>query len=566
MSDCQSEAGSEASLPSTAATNEQLYDYDHCIAALEGRSVPVDLTSAVARCAVIRGLRCSYDFAVSQDIVDLCASLRFPEFVRARHARLIMSNVVPDGLERLENQPYCIWNPDFATENTYRQIAQRYPSMRYQVGRACAAAGYFTLYTELDLLPDVCIAEEAREGNTEGGNRIYQSIMSSPVKYAVMDDYARSINEDSPSYPAFLNAETHVRWKLELRFMPAEDGDEDFEAEEIDIEEDRYIGLEVNEPDESRYNELNPQEAMLLWQPLPLDLPTMKKDLLRQMAAFEGSVDRYDRLINRRSREEFDSREIMCVVRGIYHHTMFARWWQHQIDTGAFKDRLTKKEQDEIQTAINARRVMINEIGTFTNDTPCKPWLIWYPLKPEAVALSRLATRCPSMHAQIAIAAIYCDYQGLYEWLKVRPSIGFMEAAEKVCNPFYKQDLERRAAELGISDLWLEPPWIQQYDEKHGTLGPDLEPTGRGIWTRLRSELMDPLCAGFYRNNFAYGGYFERYVWLSFETIRKMEVAGYIGWEGRAFLNNSDTHWFLKHEISKDEDGNEVIDGSDVEE
>lgn len=162
MSDSHSEADSEVSLPSTAATNEQLYDYNQCIAALEGRSVPVDLTSATARCAVIRGLRCSYDFAVSRDIVNLCASLRFPEFARARNARLIMSNVVPDGLERPETQPYCIWNPDFATEHTYRQIARRYPSMRYQVGRACAAAGYFALYTELGLLPDVSIAEDRK--------------------------------------------------------------------------------------------------------------------------------------------------------------------------------------------------------------------------------------------------------------------------------------------------------------------------------------------------------------------------------------------------------------------
>jgi hypothetical protein len=44
--------------------------------------------------------------------------------------------------------------------------------MRYQVGRACAAAGYFDLYKELDLLPDVSIAEEAPGGNTEGGNQI----------------------------------------------------------------------------------------------------------------------------------------------------------------------------------------------------------------------------------------------------------------------------------------------------------------------------------------------------------------------------------------------------------
>ncbi|KAL4910843.1 hypothetical protein BDW74DRAFT_184508 [Aspergillus multicolor] len=513
MSDSESEARSawDISQPSTAATKELLYDYHRCIAALKGRGVPEDLTSAAARCAIIRGLRCSYTYATSQSIRDICATSRFPEFVRARNARLIMSNIIPDGLDDPQTKPYCIWNPDAADEDTYRQLAQKYPSMRYQVGRTCAAAGYISLYRELDLLPDVSIAEEARERHTEGGDEIYSLIISLPVKYAVMDDYKRSINTENPSHPAYLDGETH-----------------DFGLEEIDIEEDRYISLESSEPDESRYDELGPQEATLLWNPLPLDLPTMKKSLLRQIAAYEGNVDRFSRLINRRSQKDICGTwvETLCIVRGIYHHAMFARWWQHQLDTDVFVDRITHEERVEIQTAINARRVMIGDIGTFDETTPCLPWLIWYPLKPESMALVRLAKRCPSMHVQIAIAAIYCDYQGVYEWLQIRPSIGPMEAAEKVGNPFYKQDLERRAAELGITDLWKEGPWIEPSDETHGTLGNDLEPTGRGIWTRLRSEIMYPSGGGRYKKNFAYGGCFERYVWLSFETIRKMEVAG----------------------------------------
>ncbi|BCS24969.1 uncharacterized protein APUU_41413A [Aspergillus puulaauensis] len=564
MSDIVSDTGSDVSQTSTAPTNEQLYDYNQCISALEGRSVPEDLTSAAARCAVVRGLRCSYSFAMSQSIRDLCTSSRFSEFLRARNARLIMSNVVPDGLEIPEAQPYCIWNPDFATERTYRQIAVQYPVMRYQVGRACAAAGYINLYRELDLLPDVSIAEEAREGHTEQGDQIYASIMSSPVKYAVMDDYKRLINDDSPQ-PAFLNGETHVRWKLGWRYTLSQDATEEFSPQEIDIEEDRYIGLETRQPDESLYDELDPQEARLLWEPLPLDIPTMKKGLLRQMAAFEGNVDRYARLINRRSRRPIarNGVELLCVVRGIYHHTMFARWWQHQLDTDAFKDRITDNWRVEIQTAINARRIMINDIGTFTEDTPCKPWLIWYPLKPELSTIADLSRRCPSMNLQIAITAIYCNYKGLYERLNMRPSIGLMEAAEKVSNPFYKSDLEKRAAELGISNPWNEGEF-RPFDDVHGTLSYNLEPTGCGIWTRLRSDIMDPLSGGYYRKNFAYGGYFERYVWLSFETIRKMEVAGYNREQGQ-FFDCNDTRWFLTHDITTDEDGNEVINGSDGE-
>lgn len=90
------------------------------------------------------------------------------------------------------------------------------------------------------------------------------------------------------------------------------------------------------------------------------------------MAAFEGNVDRYSRLISRRSQKDIASDEVetLCVVRGIYHHTMFARWWQHQLDTDAFKGRIMDNERAEIQTAINARRIMINDVGTFTEGHP----------------------------------------------------------------------------------------------------------------------------------------------------------------------------------------------------
>lgn len=567
MSDSESKSRSGVSKTHTTATKEQLYDYHQCISALEGRGVPQDLTSAAARCAVVRGLRCSYNFAMSATIRDMCASSLFPEFVRARNARIIMSNVVPDGLQNPEARPYCIWNPDFATEDAYRQLAIRYPFMRYQVGRACAAAGYISLYQELDLLPDVSIAEEARESHTEGGDHIYALIMSASIKYAVMDDYKRSINLDNPSNPAFLNGDTEVRWKLEWRYTLSQDATEELEAEEADIEEDRHIGLESGEPDQSRYDELNPQEATLLWEPLPLDLPTMKKNLLYQMAAFEGNVDRYARLINRQSQTELFKYgvEVLCVVRGIYHHTMFARWWQHQLDTGFFKDRIREEELREIQTAINARRIMINDIGTFTEDTPCKPWLIWYPLKPEEGTLYKLAKRCPSMHLQIAITAIYCNYKGLYEWIKITPHAAIMEAAEQVGDPFYREDLEKRAEGLGITDIWKEGngnPWIESLNRIHGTLSRDLEPTGFGIYTRLHSEIMDPLDGGLDKKIFPYGGYFERYVWLSFETVRKMEID--IQVDGGEIVYNNDTRFYLTHEIIKDEDGNEVIEGSDV--
>lgn len=38
-----------------------------------------------------------------------------------------------------------------------------YPHMAYQVDGACAVVGYIDLYSELDILSEVHIAEEARE-------------------------------------------------------------------------------------------------------------------------------------------------------------------------------------------------------------------------------------------------------------------------------------------------------------------------------------------------------------------------------------------------------------------
>jgi hypothetical protein len=61
--------------------------------------------------------------------------------------------------------------------------------MVYQVGRACAVAGYKDLYRELDILPEAYLAKKARES---GSLAIYEDIMSRPMQYAGMDDYDRT--------------------------------------------------------------------------------------------------------------------------------------------------------------------------------------------------------------------------------------------------------------------------------------------------------------------------------------------------------------------------------------
>ena len=66
--------------------------------------------------------------------------------------------------------------------------------MAYLVGRACAVAGYTQLYQELDILPDVHIAEEARKC---GNLAIYENIVSQMVRYSIMNHYTLLVDLDN---------------------------------------------------------------------------------------------------------------------------------------------------------------------------------------------------------------------------------------------------------------------------------------------------------------------------------------------------------------------------------
>lgn len=97
------------------------------------------------------------------------------------------------------------------------------------------------------------------------------------------------------------------------------------------------------------------------------------------MAAYDGNADRYARLMDPR---EMGQTEVFCVIRGIYHNTIFARWWSDQLDTKNNIQRVhtfrikTEEITRYIRTAINARRVMVNDISGFNNETPYQLFLI----------------------------------------------------------------------------------------------------------------------------------------------------------------------------------------------
>lgn len=273
------------------------YSRKECIAAINGETLPYALGDPVHRLCVIR-----YD-----NVFGTALRGMLPVFTRALNARSIMSNVVPTR-ESPEDIPYCIWHPETGSEETYRGLARRYPQTKYQVGRACAVAGYTNLYQELDILPDAHIAEEAREcGNTE----IVDLIMSQPLKYIVMNGYKLSWNTEAPDQVR-LNGETCVSWMLDVKqdirnpmgSMYERNGefhldcifdDLGFQESMFNITEDQHIDEHESDGNMAR---LLPTrlEVQLLSSPLPLELPTVQKDLLIACAAYYGDVDRYARL------------------------------------------------------------------------------------------------------------------------------------------------------------------------------------------------------------------------------------------------------------------------------
>lgn len=80
----------------------QKYTADVCRAATRGEMVPVALGLKLTRLCNVRGMRYHTGFAR-----ELHGAL--PEFTRTLNARTIMSNIIPDMDDSLDEEtPYCI--------------------------------------------------------------------------------------------------------------------------------------------------------------------------------------------------------------------------------------------------------------------------------------------------------------------------------------------------------------------------------------------------------------------------------------------------------------------------
>lgn len=106
---------------------EDLEEERVCLAAIQGKSLPApaQLEEYFPPRAAVHGICYHEDFAKSPAVQSACANQ--PMLARARNARLIMSNEIPDMQGQTEVVPYCIWHPQVAAEGTYRELALRYP-------------------------------------------------------------------------------------------------------------------------------------------------------------------------------------------------------------------------------------------------------------------------------------------------------------------------------------------------------------------------------------------------------------------------------------------------------
>ncbi|KAJ5145720.1 uncharacterized protein N7515_000284 [Penicillium bovifimosum] len=155
----------------------------------------------------------------------------------------------------------------------------------------------------------------------------------------------------------------------------------------------------------------------LLYSLLPLDLPPVNKDNLILSAAYNGDVDRYVRL----RRPHRIKQEFHAIILGIYNHPLWARWWSTQVPEVP-----DKRDEVSIRCAINARRIISDDITCITPSTPkwLVPHRIWWPSVASPVTYVRLAQRRPDMLESCLRACIVADYEKAWDEILIGSSDG----------------------------------------------------------------------------------------------------------------------------------------------
>ncbi|KAL4934100.1 uncharacterized protein BDV17DRAFT_285839 [Aspergillus undulatus] len=310
------------------------------------------------------------------------------------------------------------------------------PEYVINAARACAVAGYIDLYKELDLLPEVHVAEEACYAGVERSNNgceeIWRHIVSQPVKYAIMNDYTQTVELANPR-PASLNGDTAVYSSLA--------GGQDPTITHYFITEDWCIDDHDHEAPgapESYYP--------FLYGPLPTDLPPINKDKLTLRAAYSGDI----------------SATTDCVD----HNPFWTKWWSAQIQMPEVKDSaiammLTDGKKLMIQRCINARRKMSDDVTWVTAETSkdLLPTNIWFPRRAYAKSYERLARIRLGMLWLCLHVCIVSDYSDMWDrllLLLLLPSSTVQSAAGQMpalVPPVEESEAQERKKLQGLAEV-----------------------------------------------------------------------------------------------------------------
>ncbi|OAQ98304.1 hypothetical protein LLEC1_03592 [Akanthomyces lecanii] len=296
-------------------------------------------------------------FAQLPAVLALCQQPRAHS--HGARARLIMSSIVPDMGDDGAVLPHCTWHPETADGGNVPQ------------GGRWDARSSGTAWRGW-------LSPRRRRHRSEGGE-IFKLIIAQPVRFAFMSDYENKLCE-RPRQGASLNGDAAVVCVLRLRSENPTNVPDAWPSH-WDIDEDGYIGDEdVGHMGEGHSGTITALEIELLGKSLRADLPTVNKDVLILMAAYEGNMDRYARL----ARPDLIRGEEACIVRDIYHSTCFVKWW---------------RTRNSLAAAVNARRRMVNDLSHLTPEIADEdlPDLTWYPWRLEVNTLFEVVRREPKM-------------------------------------------------------------------------------------------------------------------------------------------------------------------------
>jgi len=207
---------------------------------------------------------------------------------------------------------------------------------------------------------------------------------------------------------------------------------------------------------------------------------------------------------------------------------MFARWWASEIESNSTRVQALESAEnlDNIRKVISARRIMVNDYEEFHLGWPAgkpKSYLIWWPLRAKDRTLHILFGRVPEMKEQIIVACIFCNYPDLYLRLCTEVTGNIWWAAKQALNPFFIDDLEKKAAGKGINLEWLRV-------DQRKYIWADLEPTNDYKSADMDDELSFQEDLGVdacpYDGASVNVSELEWYVWATPELLRKIELFG----------------------------------------